>query len=135
MNIFFYGLFMDDAILAQRGISPRSAETGYVAGFALQIGARAALVRTEGARAYGVMMNIDPSDAAALYSEPSVADYRAEPVIVTTDTGGEVEATCYNLPAPQVSDANQDYAKSLERVAKRLGFPEPYLEAIRRTYA
>lgn len=131
MNVFFYGLFMDKTLLAKKGISPSNATVGYVDGFALRIGRRATLVRSAGARSYGVMMNITPDEAKDLYAESSVADYLPEPVAVELSDGSKVEAICYNLPVDKITGTNKDYAESLIEVAARLDFPDSYLDQIR----
>jgi len=135
MNVFFYGLFMDDSVLADKGIVPGSAVVGHVDGFALRIGERATLLPDAGARAYGVMMTIAPDEAKALYADESVADYRPEAVRVALADGSNAEAVCYNLPADKVTGTNKDYAKSLLAVAAKLGFPNAYLDEIRRAGA
>lgn len=131
MKIFFYGLFMDKRLLAKEGIRPSSVSTGFVDGFALRIGERATLVPQSGARAYGVVMTVTSADAAALYSDESVADYVAEPVVAELIDGTTVEAACYNLPSDRVVGANTRYAESLLKLAMELGFPETYLDQIR----
>jgi hypothetical protein len=131
MNVFFYGLFMDEALLAKKGISPTNAEVGYVDGFTLRIAERATLVRSDGARSYGVMMIISPDEAKELYAESSVADYVPESVTVALAVGGKVEATCYNLPVDKVTGTNRVYAEALWEVANSLGLPKHYLDEIR----
>ncbi len=130
MNVFFYGLFMDESLLAAKGIRPAESSTGFVDGFGLRIGDRATLVRDQGGRAYGVVMDIAESEAADLYSEESVADYAPESVVVELLDGRQVEATCYNLPEDKLTGTNREYAESLLVVATRLGFPGPYLDEI-----
>lgn len=132
MRVFFYGLFMDEDLLATKGIESSETEIGFVDGYGLRIGERATLVRHPGSRAYGVMMDIAASEAAELYAEESVADYLPEPVIVELTNGTQVQATCYNLPGVEVAGANNEYAESLLEVATRLGLPESYLDQIRR---
>ena len=131
VKVFFYGLFMDEALLATKGIEPSEINLGFVDGYGLRIGERATLVRRPDSRAYGAIMDITPGEAAELYSEASVADYLPEPVIVELMDGTRVEATCYNLPSDQVTGANKGYAESLLEVATTLGFPDSYLDQIR----
>lgn len=131
MKVFFYGLFMDEALLASKGIRSDEAAIGFVDGFTLRIGERATLIAEDNGRAYGVMMEIDPARAAALYAEPGVADYVAEPVIVNLPGGVRVQAACYNLPADKLAGTNPEYAEALLALATRLGFPEGYLRHIR----
>jgi len=131
VRVFFYGLFMDESLLAKKGIKPSEIKLGFVDGYGLRIGERATLVRCPDSRAYGAMMDITPSDATELYSEESVSGYEPEPVIVELMDGKQVEATCYNLPSDKVTGTNQRYADSLLEVATRLDFPDFYLDQIR----
>lgn len=131
MNVFFYGLFMDENLLAEKGIAVSHAVVGYVDGFRLRIGERATLQRCAGARAYGVMMEVSPNEVRELYAESSVADYVPESVTVEFMDGSNAEASCYNLPRAKVSGTNKGYAEALLGVAIQLGLPESYLEQIR----
>ena len=129
--VFFYGLFMDESLLAAKGVEPLSAEVGYVDGYRLRIGKRATLMPERDSRAYGVLMTIDRDEAKALYSDDTVADYVPEPVSVTLQSGSAEPAICYNLPPGKLEGANSAYAESLLRLATRRGFPDAYLDAIR----
>jgi len=55
VTVFFYGLFMDESVLASKGVSTSKATVGYVNGCSLRIGRRATLVPDDGNRAYGVV--------------------------------------------------------------------------------
>ena len=131
VRVFFYGLFMDESLLATKGIKPTDISVGFVAGYGLRIGERATLVRRPNGRAYGAIMDIALNEATKLYAEESVADYLPEPVTVELMDGTEVEVTCYNLPSAKVTGTNKAYAKSLLQVASRLGLPDAYLDEIR----
>ena len=135
MRVFFYGLFMDEQLLAAKGMVPAGARPGFVDGYGLRIGERATLIPDPRSRAYGVLMDITSEEATDLYAEESVADYVPESVIVELTDGERVEATCYNLPADRVTGANRQYAASLLQLATRLGFPDSYLDQIRRSGA
>ena len=100
-------------------------------GYGLRIGERATLVRRSDSRAYGVLMDIAPGEAAVLYAEESVADYVPESVLVELMDGMQVDAICYNLPADKVTGANEEYARALLELATRLEFPGVYLDQIR----
>ena len=45
-NVFFYGLFMDEAVLRAKGVMPRTPRRATVHGMKLSLGARAFLVRS-----------------------------------------------------------------------------------------
>ena len=131
MRVFFYGLFMEKSLLEAKGLRPRDPETGFVDDFALRIGERATLTPAPGERAHGVVMTVTADEAAALYSEDSVSDYRPEPVTVELNTGGHVEAMCYNLPAEKISGTNKKYATALLELATKLAFPAAYLDELK----
>jgi len=129
--VFFYGLFMDESLLASRGIGPSQPTKGYVDGYRLRIGKRATLVPDRNSRAYGVLMTLGRHEATALYSDDSVSDYVPEPVSVTLPGGAIEQAVCYNLPPGKLQGANSAYAKALLQLATSLGFPDEYLDTIR----
>lgn len=133
--VFFYGLFMDEDLLASRGIVPSGTSVGYVDDYGLRIGKRATLVPDAGNRAYGVVMTIRDEDVRTLYSEQSVADYVAEPVTVTLPDGARKPAVCYNLPVGKLEGANPRYVESLLALAGKLGLPGDYLRQIRKQAA
>jgi gamma-glutamylcyclotransferase (GGCT)/AIG2-like uncharacterized protein YtfP len=131
VSVFFYGLFMDKALLASKGVSPSKATVGYVNGYSLRIGRRATLVPDDGNRAYGVLMSLRADDVRALYSVESVADYVSESVSVVLPDGTVESAVCYNLPKRKLEGANAEYANALLILAGRLGLPDDYLQQIR----
>ena len=135
IRVFFYGLFMDESLLASKDVRPTESTIGYVDGFSLHIGKRATLLPEANSRAYGVLMKITSEDAAALYSEPSVADYVAEPVVVKLPGNIQVSAVCYNLPAARLTGTNPEYAAALLTLATKLGLPDSYLGHIRNAVA
>ena len=129
--VFLYGLFMDESLLASKGIRPSRAMVGYVDGYGLRIGRRATLVPEEANRAYGVLMTMRAEDVRALYSQESVADYVAESVSVVLPDGTLESAVCYNLPEGDSEETNSQYASSLLKLAGKLGLPSDYLQQIR----
>ena len=131
MNVFFYGLFMDENLLAKKGIAISHAVVGYVDGFRLRIGERATLQRCAGARAYGVMIEVSPNDVRKLYAASNVADYVPESVTVELMDGSNAKASCYNLPSNKLTGTNKGYAEALLELANQLGLPDSYLEQIR----
>jgi hypothetical protein len=131
VDVFFYGLFMDEELLGGKGLSPHDAEVGSVPGMSLRIGQRAALVPDLAGRAYGVIMSLTRDELNRLYSEPGVQAYRPEAVLVYPASGGVVSALCYNLPEPPSSGGhNAEYAAKLRAVARRAGLPEEYVALI-----
>ena len=48
IDVFFYGLFMDDALLREKGVNPVDRRMASVENFSLVIGSRATLVPAQG---------------------------------------------------------------------------------------
>lgn len=131
-TIFFYGLFMDEALLAEMGFRPTTLGRAVLPGFRIHVGDRATLVPSDGSRAYGVVMQLADDEVRSLYSDPSVSEY--EPVAVRVrflGTDEVFEADCYNLP-PRIAQAgaNPAYAVQLSELVRGLGFDSDYADEI-----
>jgi hypothetical protein len=132
VEVFFYGLFMDEELLRGKGLNPQRSEVGSVQGMSLRLGQRAALVPDRRGLVYGVMMALTMDELERLYSEPGVQAYRPQPVLVhPASGGGVVAALCYNLlEPPSPGEHNPEYATKLRAVARRAGLPEDYVASI-----
>jgi hypothetical protein len=132
VDVFFYGLFMDQQLLEAKGVHPTDIRAAVLEGFALRIGARAALVPTPGTRVHGLLMRLSHAEMEKLYSEDSVRAYRPEPVLVRVHDGEAVAALCYNLPEPPSPDErNVEYATKLRALARQIGLPAEYVASIK----
>jgi hypothetical protein len=132
VEVFFYGLFMDEAVLRGKGLSPSARRLARVENFRLVVGERATLVPREGCEAHGVLFSLTPREVDALYSEDSVSAYRPEAVCAQLADGTFVPALCFNLPAPPAAEErNSLYASKLRELAARLGLPADYVSSIR----
>ena len=132
LDVFFYGLFMDQQLLRDKGAQASDIRLAVVSGFVLRIGARAALVPDSAGTVHGVVMKLSHPDLERLYSEPSLLAYRPEPVLATLQSGATVAALCFNLPeAPSPDERNAEYAEKLRILARRIGLPGAYVASIR----
>lgn len=132
IDIFFYGLFMDEALLKEKGLSPQNQRLAEVENFKLVIGERATLVRSSMESVYGVLFSLTQAEIDSLYADPSVRQYRPEPVSARLRNGEIVAAVCFNLPqAPAPTERNPQYAARLKELAQRLGLPAEYVARIR----
>lgn len=129
INVFFYGLFMDEELLRAEGVQPASPRRACVRGFALRIGRRATLVPAPDARAHGVVMALSHEEIERLYAEPGVRMYRPEAVVAELADGVQIPALCFNLQdAPEPGESNAAYAQKLRELARRLGLPAEYVD-------
>ena len=131
-KIFFYGLFMNQALLAEKDLHPEIIGPAVLSGYRIHIGERATLLPSASSRSYGIVMELADQEARALYSEPSVREYVRERVQVKLlDTNEPVEAYCYNLPRELgLAGANPAYAARLSRLVAALQFDAAYVEEI-----
>ena len=131
VEVFFYGLFMDADALREKGFHPADARQASVEDMALLLGERATLVPQNGGSVHGMLMSLTHAEVDRLYAEPSVAAYRAEPVLASLRDGGIVAALCFNLPAvPAGARSNPEYAAKLRVAAKKMGLPDTYIANI-----
>ena len=131
IDVFFYGLFMDDALLREKGMNPRHRRIASVENFRLVVGERATLVPCPGQTVHGVLFSLTHAEVDALYSEASVSVYRPEAVAAQPADGGVIPALCFNLPAPPTAtERNPQYVLKLRELAGRIGLPPGYVSSI-----
>jgi len=131
IDVLFYGLFMDEALLREKGINPLNRRMASVENFCLAIGERATLVPHQGATAHGVVFSLTHAEVDALYAEASVSVYRPEAVAAQLEDGSVIPALCFNLPVPPAKEErNPQYAVKLKELASRIGLPQDYVSSI-----
>jgi len=131
IDIFFYGLFMDDALLREKGMNPLNRRMARVDNFSLVIGERATLVPCPGQTAHGVLFSLTHNEVDALYREASVSVYRPEAVSARLADGSVIPALCFNLPVPpSITERNPQYASKLRELAAHIGLPQGYVSSI-----
>jgi hypothetical protein len=129
IDVFFYGLFMDVAILRADGVAePEDPRRAFVDDFELRIGQRATLVPVAGSRTYGMLFALTHTELDLLYAAPGLEAYRAEAIVAQSFDGIVTPALCYNLRHPPSADEwNSGYASRLREILARLNFPEGML--------
>ena len=132
IDAFFYGLFMDAAILRGGGVpEPANPRRAFVDDFELRIGQRATLVPRTGARAYGMLFALTRTELDLLYAAPGLEPYRAEAILAYQFDGIITPALCYNLrDPPQADEWNREYASRLQEALAKLGFPQEYVASV-----
>ena len=131
IDVYFYGLFMDEDLLREKGFLDTNLRPASLPGFKLHIGKRATLVPAQDAKVFGLIGSLSHAELAKLYSESSVQDYRPEAVLAYLSNGEPLAALCFNLVEPIASnEKNSDYASRLRVLARRLNFPSDYIDSI-----
>ena len=129
-SVFFYGLFMDENLLKEKGLNPLNSKLAHVVGYGFRIGERATLVKSVHERSYGSVMQLSEEKLNVLYGDEGVLDYVPEEVTATDTKGTNLSAVSYILPMEKLSGKNREYAKALVIVARNIGLPEEYLREI-----
>lgn len=132
---FFYGGYMDAALLRAAGTSPEAGEKAHLDGFKLTVGPLANLEEKDGARAYGLLARLSHEDLDTLYAgDPAHlkgARYLPEAVLVHTDDGRAVPAMTYICPKLSGDLPDPTYVANLAKAAETLGLPADYIAYIR----
>ena len=129
-TVFFYGLFMDEDLLRDKGLEPKDFRLARVGGFGLRIGAKATLEPAEAEHVFGSVMTLRAEELERLYSDEGVEEYIPVPVTAFDMDENRIDATTYILPMEKLSGKNPEYASALLAVAKKLGIPEEYLKTV-----
>ena len=124
VDVFFYGLFMDPALLRDKGLHPTPGRKAVAPGQRLIIGRRAALVPEFGPRAFGVVYGLSSAELEVLYSGPGLERYRPRPLVVMYENGTSATVVTYTLESPaEAGEIDATYAANLHELIGRLGFP------------
>ena len=123
-DIFFYGLFMDERVLREKGVQPRASRKAVVYGHKLRIGRRAMLIPQSSSKAFGMVHTLNEREIKSLYAEPGLEMYRPETVVATFEDGSRSSLTTFNIhETSAVEEPNAEYVIKLRSVLERLGFP------------
>jgi len=131
IDVFFYGLFMDEGLLRKKGLRPANRRLAAVDNYGLRIADRATLVPASGSQVEGLIFSLTHGELDALYADASVNAYRPEAVLAQLADESWIPALCYNLPAPD-SERRQDpeYAARLRALAADIGLSAGYVASI-----
>ena len=128
--VFFYGSYMNRAVLDEVGFSPGDWEPASLPGFDIRIAPRANLVRASGQIVFGVLATATHAELDRLYAHARDVlgeVYRPEAVLVQVQDGHWHPALCYLASRMVEGPADPAYVERIVRPARELGFPAWYL--------
>jgi len=132
--VFFYGSYMNRAVLAEAGLAPLSWEVATLAGFDIDIRPRANLVRAAGCAVWGILASAPHAELDRLYAHArDVLGETYLPEAVLVELAGERSfrpALCYICPRMKPRPAASDYIDRILAPAREHGFPPDYLTRI-----
>jgi hypothetical protein len=126
---FFYGSYMNPAVLAESGILPDRFVVARLPGYDIRIEPRANLVRAPGREVHGVLAAATHAELARLYAHAQDVlgeTYLPHPVLVETDEGTR-PALCYLSPSMAPRAAEAAYVDRILAPARHFGFPAEYI--------
>ena len=130
---FFYGSFINLEVLAALDYRPRRHAVASLPGYDLTIAPLANLRRVDGATAWGIVATGTHADLARLYDHAEHelgGRYLPEAVLVQLESGEWRPALCYIAPRLSGAPAAADYVARIAAPARKLGFPDWYLDKI-----
>lgn len=129
-TVFFYGLFMDQDLLKEKGFNPQNIKRACVQGYQSRIGERATLAPCKRASSYGTVMDLESNELQNLYGSDGVEGYVPQSVLANTMDGETIEAISFLLPMEKIAGSNSEYAITLAGIAKKLNLPDDYINEI-----
>jgi cation transport regulator ChaC len=130
--VFFYGSFMNPAVLAKADVHSTDRQMARLDGWELRIASRATIVPVPGVSVYGIVARLTHPEIEKLYTKDWFAfgPYVPEAVQVTPASGDPVPALCY--VAWQLADGKpgREYLDKMLSVAREYSFPEDYVRRI-----
>jgi hypothetical protein len=130
VSVFFYGSYMNRAVLAEVGLAPRRFEVASLPGFEIVVAPRANLLRAPGQLVIGVLATATHVELARLYAHAKDVlgeVYLPEAVLVRTRDGAYEPALCYIAPRMTERTPDPAYLERILAPARELGFPAWYL--------
>jgi hypothetical protein len=130
VSVFFYGSYMNRAVLAEVGLTPATWEAASLPGFDIRIAPRANLIRAAGQVVFGVLATATHAELERLYAHARNIfgeAYLPEAVLVYTRAGTWQPALCYIASHMVEQPADPAYVERILQPARELGFPAWYL--------
>lgn len=133
VQTFFYGSYMNFAVLKEMGIIPERWEVTKLSGYDIRIDPRANLVPSEQHSVYGIVATATHEELARLYAHAKDVlgeIYLPEAVLVETLEGKWLPALCYICHDMKPRPAANDYVDRIVKPAREYGFPQWYIERL-----
>jgi hypothetical protein len=129
--VFFYGSFINLAVLKRLDYVPAQVEVARLWGFDLRFAPLATLETADAACVYGILVSATHAELARLYGEAWVSSYVPEAVVVETVAGRWSPALVYIAWGATPPRPFDQYVEHILEPARQYRFPDWYLRRIR----
>ena len=133
VRVFFYGSYMNRAVLREVDLAPDHLEVARLAGYDISIAPRANLVPSSGRCVYGVLAEATHAELDRLYSHARDVlgeIYLPHPVLAQTLRDAWVPALCYIAPSMKARRPDPAYVDRIVEPAREFGFPTWYIDRL-----
>jgi hypothetical protein len=134
--VFFYGSYINFEVLREVDLVPGEWEVARAPGFDIRIMPRANLVRSDRHTAWGINATATHEELERLYAGHAkgvLGETYLPEAIVTFNADGRIRpAMTYICPYMEPCQAEAAYVERIVAPARRLGFPEWYIDRIER---
>jgi predicted O-methyltransferase YrrM len=130
VRVFFYGSYMNRAVLGEADLRPDRLDVARLDEFDIRIGPRANLVPAPGRCVYGVVADATHEELARLYAHAQAVlgeTYAPSPVLVQAASGTWLPALCYLAAAMTPRTPDPAYVERIVAPAREHGFPAWYI--------
>jgi gamma-glutamyl AIG2-like cyclotransferase len=133
VRVFFYGSYMNVAVLREVDFVPQHLEVARLDGYDIRIAPRANLIPSTEHCVYGVVADATHPELTRLYAHAKDVlgeTYLPHPVLVQMRTGAWFPALCYIAPSMEPRAPDPAYVDRIVRPARGLGFPDWYIRRL-----
>lgn len=127
---FFYGSYINFAVLDEVDLLPSSYEVARIGGFDIEIRPLANLIRSDDHTVFGIITRMTHAELTRLYNHAELVlggVYLPEAVLCKTGDGKFVPALCYIAPNMEARLADNDYVDRIVEPGRGYGFPDWYI--------
>jgi cation transport regulator ChaC len=129
---FFYGSFMNPAVLAKADVHPTELRKARLDGWELTIAPRANLAPSKRGAVFGILAQLTHAELDKLYTKDwfGFGTYLPEAVVVTDANGRQVPAMCYVAWQAASGKPTEEYIERMVSIAHAYSFPDDYIRHI-----
>jgi len=125
VDVFFYGLYMDEDILLTKGVKIRNPRKAYVKDYVLRVGKMATLLRTKNNEAHGLVYELTHKEIDILYKDSGLSEYVSEAIEIQVENKSIPALVCNLITPPLEDEINEVYVEKLFVCMKKYKLPLP----------